>query len=362
MEIIKVVLTGGPCAGKTTALNSIKEYLTKNNIPVFTVPETATELILNGIIPLNEETIYKFQSLVLDKQISKEKITEEYIKSIKRPIGKCIIIYDRGLIDNKAYLSNKKDFDRLLIQNNLTEIDVLDSYDLVLDLLSTASCKIEAYNLFNKARLEDANTAIEVDRKTSLAWIHHRNLKMINSSISLEEETDIIINYVREILEHVQTKKIRKFLVNNYLSNYKFYNNENSEKLYITDYFLEVEDTCNHVISKREYNNEISYVYSVYSEENGEVKVYHDKKINLEEYIDLLSKYKVTTKIAKKEINFIYNKQKYKLCFYDDYTVLEVEESRVNNNLLFPDNLKITKEITKDNKLVKVRRLDNGNI
>ena len=42
MEIIKVVLTGGPCAGKTTALNSIKEYLTKNNIPVFTVPDTAT--------------------------------------------------------------------------------------------------------------------------------------------------------------------------------------------------------------------------------------------------------------------------------------------------------------------------------
>lgn len=66
--------------------------------------------------------------------------------------------------------------------------------------------------------------------------------------------------------------------------------------------------------------------------------------------------------MQKKEINFIYNKQKYKLCFYDDYTVLEVEESRVNNNLLFPDNLKITEEITKDNKLVKVRRLDNGNI
>ena len=295
MEIIKVVLTGGPCAGKTTALNSIKEYLTKNNIPVFTVPETATELILNGIIPLNEETIYKFQSLVLDKQISKEKITEEYIKSIKRPIGKCIIIYDRGLIDNKAYLSNKKDFDKNAWTKYTTK-----QVEEIFDFCDGYKDYNKAYNLFNKARLEDANTAIEVDRKTSLAWIHHRNLKMINSFISLEEETDIIINYVREILEHVQTKKIRKFLVNNYLSNYKFYNNENSEKLYITDYFLEVEDTCNHVISKREYNNEISYVYSVYSEENGEVKVYHDKKINLEEYIDLLSKYKVTTKIAKK--------------------------------------------------------------
>lgn len=34
-EVIKIVLTGGPCGGKTTALNFLKDELEKLNIKVF---------------------------------------------------------------------------------------------------------------------------------------------------------------------------------------------------------------------------------------------------------------------------------------------------------------------------------------
>lgn len=50
-RIAKIVLTGGPCAGKTTALNWINNFYTKKGYGVIFVPETATELITSGISP-----------------------------------------------------------------------------------------------------------------------------------------------------------------------------------------------------------------------------------------------------------------------------------------------------------------------
>ena len=35
MEIIKIVITGGPCAGKSVAMNIIKETFTNTNIYTF---------------------------------------------------------------------------------------------------------------------------------------------------------------------------------------------------------------------------------------------------------------------------------------------------------------------------------------
>ena len=51
VKITKIVLTGGPCAGKTTALSWINNYFTNRGYTVLFVPETATELITNGVAP-----------------------------------------------------------------------------------------------------------------------------------------------------------------------------------------------------------------------------------------------------------------------------------------------------------------------
>lgn len=355
MEIIKIVLTGGPCAGKTTALSSIKKYLYDNNIPVVTVPETATELILNDQKFINIETIYNFQSLILRKQLSKESIAEDYIKTVLKPIDRCVIIYDRGILDNKAYLVNRSDINKLLKKYNLTEIEVLDSYDLVLDLLSLATCKKELYNFSNEARTEDIETASMIDNKTSLAWIGHRNLRIIDSSISFEEETEIILNYIKEIINNSQTREIRRFLVDDNLSDYSIYNNNNSEELYITDYFIEGEDnTYNYVLSKREHNTDTSYVYSIYTEDCKKKTIVYDKKITKEKYFELLIHNKVINKVVKKETNFYDNRKKYTLCFYGDYTILEVEENKINREIIFPSNLEIIGELGQDK--VRVRK------
>ena len=50
-EISMIVLTGGPCAGKTTAQGWIETNFTKLGYKVLFIPETATELINGGIFP-----------------------------------------------------------------------------------------------------------------------------------------------------------------------------------------------------------------------------------------------------------------------------------------------------------------------
>ena len=51
MRIRKIVLTGGPSAGKTTGLSWIRNAFSKLGYTVLFVPETATELISGGVAP-----------------------------------------------------------------------------------------------------------------------------------------------------------------------------------------------------------------------------------------------------------------------------------------------------------------------
>ena len=50
-QISKIVITGGPCAGKTTAMSWIQNSFTKMGYAVLFVDETATQLITGGAAP-----------------------------------------------------------------------------------------------------------------------------------------------------------------------------------------------------------------------------------------------------------------------------------------------------------------------
>ena len=48
-DITKIVITGGPCAGKSTAMTWIQDHFTKLGYKVLFIAETATELITGEI-------------------------------------------------------------------------------------------------------------------------------------------------------------------------------------------------------------------------------------------------------------------------------------------------------------------------
>ena len=62
-RIYKLVLTGGPCGGKTTGQAKLATFFENLGWKVFRVPETATVLMSGGIAfgELNEEQIFDFQ-------------------------------------------------------------------------------------------------------------------------------------------------------------------------------------------------------------------------------------------------------------------------------------------------------------
>ena len=131
VKITKIVLTGGPCAGKTTALSWINNYFTKRGYRVLTVPETATELISNGISPKTCKSNYDYQIEHIKLQKYKEQIFFETAK--KMDIEKVLIVCDRGVLDNKAYIKDTE-FKRILKELNTNEIKEKDSYDAIFHL------------------------------------------------------------------------------------------------------------------------------------------------------------------------------------------------------------------------------------
>lgn len=198
-QIYKIVITGGPCAGKTTAMEHIRTHFEKKGYAVIFVPETATELILGGIAPWTCRTSLEYQLCQAKLQISKEEIFMQGINSLKEE--KVLMVCDRGLMDNKAYMSDE-DFDELLKILNMTEMDMLDAYEAVFHLETVAKDNADSYTLDNNgARTETVDEAIELDGRLINAWSNHPKLFVINSYEEIEHKLDYLVEQIGKHLE-----------------------------------------------------------------------------------------------------------------------------------------------------------------
>ena len=102
-RITRVVLTGGPAAGKTTLVSRIlHEFKQEDGWRIITIPETATELITGfGIRPFGGcMSMLAFQDFVIADQIHKEKLALQAAEVV--PEDNILILYDRALMDDKA--------------------------------------------------------------------------------------------------------------------------------------------------------------------------------------------------------------------------------------------------------------------
>jgi nucleoside-triphosphatase THEP1 len=71
-DIKKIVLTGGPCAGKTTALVRVTEYFSNIGYKVFTVPEVPTMITQSGwnYMTDNKAFYYEGELVILQMQLA----------------------------------------------------------------------------------------------------------------------------------------------------------------------------------------------------------------------------------------------------------------------------------------------------
>ena len=203
-RVVRIVVTGGPCSGKSTALERTFRELEGEGYHILLMPETATQLISNGISPAVCSSLAAYQRIQIPMQLAKEKVyalaAEEIYSAIKKPI---LIIYDRGMLDNKAYMEDEA-FARVVESQGLTEGECLSWYDAVFHLSTAAKGAQDFYTCDNNsARMETPDEAILVDDSTLHAWEAHPMRVIIDNSTGFEEKMDRLFDGIRKILSDI---------------------------------------------------------------------------------------------------------------------------------------------------------------
>ena len=198
-KIFKIVITGGPCAGKTTAMVKIESEFEKQGYKVLRVPETATELIMGGITPVNIGSIH-FQQHLLKLQLYKEEMFESAAQFLKD--DKILMLFDRATMDNKGYMVYEE-FCEIIKNVNFTEEELLARYDGVVHMETAAKASENLYRLDNnKARFETVEGAIQTDNNLYKAWEKHPKFTSIKSNMSFSKKMDDLIKAINQILNN----------------------------------------------------------------------------------------------------------------------------------------------------------------
>lgn len=352
VKINKIVLTGGPCAGKTTALNWINNYFRERGYTVLFVPETATELISNGVAPWTCGTNYDYQRQQLKLQKVKEQIFEDASKTMKS--DKILIVCDRGALDNKAYMKDVE-FKRLLKEFNTNETKERDSYDAVFHLVSAAKGKEEVYTLANNAaRTETVEQAREIDDKIIAAWTGHPHLRIIDNSTDFEEKLERLIKEIASFLGEPEPLEIeRKFLIC-YPNIKELENKPNCTKIDITQTYLKSDDDTERRVRARGIDGDYLYYLTEKRKISGLKRIEVERKLSQDEYLRLLMEAdnKLHT-IRKTRYCLSENNQYFEIDIYPEWNnqaIMEIELSSEDEKVNVPDCIEIIKEVTDDDK------------
>ena len=213
-QITRIVLTGGPAAGKTTLISRIlKEFKTDDGWRVITIPETVTELISGfGIGPFAGcMSMDDFQYFVIGDQLHKEQLALRAAEEV--PQDKILIVYDRAIFDDRAYVSQEQ-FIKVLASYGKTPEEIMAGYDAVLHLVSCAKGAEFAYNYGNAARYESVEDARRIDDNIINAWSAHPNFYEIDNSIDFEDKMKRAMSKLGQILGRTMPEAgKRKYLI-----------------------------------------------------------------------------------------------------------------------------------------------------
>ena len=176
------------------ALGLLKERFSHDGIAAMFVPEAATDLILSGIAPWTCPSMLAFQTQVIALQLEREAAA---IAEASEIASDTLIVFDRGICDSHAYLSDE-DYMRALSENNLVEPRMLERYDAVFHLESIAKTDPGAYTKANNpARFETAEEAVIADARVLAAWSCHPHVAVIEGERTFELKFDHLLHAVK---------------------------------------------------------------------------------------------------------------------------------------------------------------------
>ena len=348
MSITKIVITGGPCAGKTTALSWIQNAFAKKGYTVLFVPETATELITGGVAPWTCGSNLDFQKCQVTLQKSKEEVFAQAARSMKS--DKILIVCDRGVLDNKAYMSDME-FEAVMNALGTNEIEERDRYDAVFHLVTAAKGALEAYTLANNAaRTETPEQAAALDDKLIAAWTGHPHLRIIDNSTAFEEKLERLIDEITSFLGEPEPCEIeRKYLIR-YPDIRELEALPHCSKVDIVQTYLKSAEGTEIRVRQRGKDGHYIYYRTEKRSLSPEKRIEIERRLTQNEYLRMLMDADPTAHpIRKTRYCLTENNTYYEIDVFPQWVhqaILEVELRSEEDVVRIPDRFQVIREVT----------------
>lgn len=350
VEITKIVITGGPCAGKTTAMSWIQNNFTKLGYTVLFVPETATELISGGVAPWTCGSNADYQKCQMKLQLEKEKI---FLQAASTMLAdKVLIVCDRGALDNKAYMS-ALDFSAVLSSLGCNEVELRDNYDAVFHMVTAAKGAEQFYTTANNtARTETPEQAVELDDKLIAAWTGHPHLRVIDNAAGFEDKLKKLIAEISSFLGEPEPFEIeRKFLIE-YPDLEKLEMLPNCRRIEIIQTYLTAPEGEESRVRQRGADGNYIYIQTTKKKVTDVKRVEVERRLTKDEYLRLLMDADPNCRpIRKTRYCLTYDNQYFEIDvypFWNHQAIVELELNNEDEQIRFPEMIRIIKEVTDD--------------
>ena len=203
-DIKRIVLTGGPCAGKTTALVRVIEHFNSLGFKVFCVPEVPTLYSLGGwnYLTPNRQLYFEGERAILETQLAFEDHFQRMAEVCQKPV---LIVCDRGTMDISAYMK-PEEWESITRDAGVDPASLRERYDAVLHLVSAADGAEQYYTTatnstrYEKADEEGLRLARELDKKVIKAWSGHPHLRVINNHDDFERKMQRVMREISNVL------------------------------------------------------------------------------------------------------------------------------------------------------------------
>ena len=349
-QISKIVITGGPCAGKTTAMSWIQNAFTAKGYTVLFVPETATELISGGVAPWTCRSNQDYQVCQMTLQQNKEAVFEAAAQTMTAE--KVLIVCDRGMLDNKAYMTDLE-FSAVLGRLKADEVTLRDSYDAVFHLVTAANGAEEFYTTANNAaRTETPQQAVALDDRIISAWTGHPHLRVIDNSADFSSKMLRLIGEISAFLGEPEPYEIeRKYLIR-YPDLQWLESLPNCSRVEIIQTYLKSPEGSEVRIRQRGLNGNYIYFKTEKREVTPLKRVETEQRLTQQEYLTLLMDADPSRHpIRKTRYCLTWDGQYFEIDvypFWQDQAIVEIELRSEDTPVHLPEQLQVIREVTQD--------------
>lgn len=195
-ELRRVVLTGGPGAGKTAVLELVRATACQH---VRILPEAAGVVFSGG---------FPRRSGFVERRAAQRAIfhVQRELEALGEAEDSAILLCDRGTVDGLAYWPGNPDHLWTAVHSN-PEAE-LERYDAVIHLQTPRAD--QGYNHGNPIRTESADAAALIDARIAEAWAAHPRLTTIPASADFLAKANAALEALRTELpdccrEHAAT-------------------------------------------------------------------------------------------------------------------------------------------------------------